>query len=204
MAANAALLNQHLSEALIVARSLLMRWRSLQIFSLAILLPIIPATIAAPPSYTLEMTDVDQHVLSTADGHLSLIVAARTNELDKVRTVGDLAPAECVGNPKDQFITLITYEAEPPLPARMVVASVARHRLDAEGKRLQERYTAKSLDRDARQDCHAVLDFDGTIAAKLDVPPSTTFQVIVLSGSGQVLGRWNELPSAEELAAAMK
>src|SRR3954471_9882950 len=165
-----------------------MRWNSLQIFLYAILLSILPETIAAPSSYTLEMTDVDQHVLSTADGHLTLIVAARTNELDKVRSVGDLAPAECVGNPKDQFITLITYEAEPPLPARMVVASVARNRLDAEGKRLQERYTAKNLDTDARRDCHAVLDFDGTIAAKLGVPSSTSFQVIVLSGSGQLLG----------------
>jgi hypothetical protein len=181
-----------------------MRWSALQIFSLAILLQFLPAAIAAPPSCVVEMTDVDQHVLSTGDGHLTLIVAARTNELDKVRTVGDRAPEDCVGNPKDQFITLITFEGEPVAPARLVVASVARHRLDEEGKRLQERYTAKKLDRDARQDCHAVLDFDGKIAAGLDIPPSTTFQVIVLSGSGQILGRWNDLPSTEELAAAMK
>jgi hypothetical protein len=168
------------------------------------LLSLSPEAMAAPVSYGLEMIDVDQHVLSSADGHLTFIVAARTNELDKVRTVGDRAPEECVGNPKDQFITLITFESEPPLPARMVVASVARHRLDEEGKRLQERYAAKKLDRDARQDCHAVLDFDGTIAAKLDIAASTGFQVIVLSGSGQVLGRWNDIPSAEELAAAAK
>jgi hypothetical protein len=99
---------------------------------------------------------------------------------------------------------LITFEAEPVTPARMVVDATARHRLDEEGKRLQERYASKKLDRDARQDCHAVLDFDGKIAARLEVPPSAAFQVIVLSGSGQVLGRWDDLPSAEDLAAAMK
>lgn len=181
-----------------------MRWRSLQIFSLGILLQYASQAGAPPSSYALELTDVDQHVLSTADGHLTLIVAARTNELDKVRTVGDRAPENCVGNPKDQFITLITFESEPLGPARMVVASAARHRLDEEGKRLQERYAAKKLDRDARQDCHAVLDFDGTSAAKLDVAASNVFEVIVLSGSGQVLGRWNDLPSAEKLAEVMK
>jgi len=181
-----------------------MRWNSLQIFSLAILLLVLPDARTAPASYDLEMTDVDQHVLSTSDGHLTLIVAAHSNQLDKVRTVGDRTPEECLGNPKDQFITLITFEAEPVMPARMIVDSTARHRLDEEGKRLQERYAVKKLDRDARQDCHAVLDFDGKIAARLDVSPSTAFQVIVLSGNGQVLGRWDELPSAEELAAAMK
>jgi ABC-type proline/glycine betaine transport system ATPase subunit len=181
-----------------------MRWSSLQIFSLAIVLSVLTEGMAAPAPYDLEMTDVDQHVLSTADGHLTLIVAARTNQLDKVRTVGDRAPDECLGNPKDQFVTLITFEAEPVTPARMVVDATARHRLDEEGKRLQERYASKKLDRDARQDCHAVLDFDGKIAARLEVPPSAAFQVIVLSGSGQVLGRWDDLPSAEDLAAAMK
>ena len=181
-----------------------MRWTSLQIFSSAILLSLLLQARAAPAAYDLKMTDVDQHVLSTADGHLTLIVAARTNQLDKVRIVGDRAPEQCLGNPKDQFITLITFEGEPVLPARMVVDATARHRLDEEGKRLQERYAAKKLDRDARQDCHAVLDFDGKIAARLDVPAATAFQVIVLSGSGQVLGRWDDVPSAEELAAAMK
>ena len=181
-----------------------MRWSSLQIFSLAILLAFLPGAMAAPASYDLEVIDVDQHLLSTGDGHLTLIVAAKTNQLDKVNMVGDRAPDECLGNPKDQFITLITFEAEPAMPARMIVDSAARHRLDEEGKHLQERYAGKKLDRDARQDCHAVLDFDGKIAARLDVPASTTFQVIVLSGSGQVLGRWDEIPSAEDLAAAMK
>src|SRR4051795_9733788 len=181
-----------------------MRWNSLQILLYGILLSVLPETIAAPSSYDVEMTDVDQHVLSTADGHLTLIVAARTNQLDKVRTIGDRAPEECLGNPKDQFITLITFESEPVMPARMVIDATARHRLDEEGKRLQERYAAKKLDRDARQDCHAVLDFGGKIAARLDVPASATFEVIVLSGSGQVLGRWDELPSAEDLAEAMK
>jgi len=181
-----------------------MRWSSLQIFSFAIVLSLLAEAVAAPVSYDLEMTDVDQHVLSTVDGHLTLIVAARTNQLDKVRTVSDRAPEECLGNPKDQFITLITFEAEPVMPARMVIDATARHRLDDEAKRLQERYAAKKLDRDARQDCHAVLDFDGKIASRLEIPASTTFQVIVLSGSGEVLGRWDDIPSAEDLAAAMK
>src|SRR5690348_3207838 len=71
----------HLSEADIIASSLLMRRRALQIFSLAIFLSLLSKAIAAPSSYQLEMTDVDQHALSTGDGHLSLIVVARTNQL---------------------------------------------------------------------------------------------------------------------------
>lgn len=181
-----------------------MRLSQLQIFFLATSLAVWPATLRAAPVYTVEMSDVDEHKLSTADGHVTIIVLARSTEVDRVRTVGDRVPESCIGNPAQRFITLLTFEQKHAKPARMLMNVLARRRLDAEAKRLQPRYTAKKLTGEPRHDVFAVLDFDGTIAAQLEVAPSVTFQVMVLGRSGELLARWNEVPPADELAEALR
>ena len=181
-----------------------MRLSQLQIFFFAISMAVLPGTLPAAPVYAVEMGDVDQHKLSTADGHVTIIVLARSTEVDRVRAVGDRVPDSCIGNPTQRFITLLTFEQKHAKPARLLMNMLARRRLDAEAKRLQPRYTAKKLTGEPRHDVFAVLDFDGTIAAQLEVAPTVTFQVLVLGRSGELLARWNDVPSADELAVALR
>jgi hypothetical protein len=166
----------------------------------------IPATaLPASQIYALTFTDVDRHNLSTADGRVTVIVLTKSTDTDKARLVADRVPDFCVGSPTHRFITIITFEQRRSAPTRMLLSLLARHRLDVEAQRLQPRYTAKKLARNARADVFAVLDFDGAIAAKLGVvgvPPP--FQVLVLGPEGQLLHRWSDVPSAAELAAGLQ
>jgi hypothetical protein len=162
-------------------------------------------TLSATEIRALEFTDVDKNKLSIADGLITIIVLARTDEVDKARLVGDRLPEDIIGSATHRFITILQFEKSHSGPARMIANVVARHRLDAEAKRLQPRYALKKLARNPRQDVHAVLDFDGTIATLLGVkatPP--VFQVLVLGRNGELLRRWTEVPKAEELAAILK
>ena len=47
-------------------------------------------------------------------------------------------------------------------------------------------------------------DFDGGMASRLDVAPaSTEFAVFVFDGRGRLVRRWNDVPSADALTAAI-
>ena len=82
---------------------------------------------------------------------------------------------------------------------------LVRHRLDEEGKRLQRRYDAKKIARDARDDTFAVADFDGALSSQLGAQPgSLDFRVFVFGRNGELLQQWNDLPSAADLAAVIK
>jgi hypothetical protein len=119
--------------------------------------------------------------------------------------VGDRVPEYCLGNPTYRMITVISFANKQSRLTRALLSGVARHRLDAEAKRLQPRYLAKKLARNPRRDVYAVLDFDGVIAAKLATPAgSSGFQVLVLGRKGELLGRWTEPPTAQQLAAVVK
>ncbi len=181
-----------------------MRLRQLQIVFLVISLLVWPGSLPAAAIFRVEMTDVDGQTLSTADGHITVVVLSRSSALDKVRLVGDRIPDSCLGDPSKRFITLLTFETQHAAPARMVVKAMARHRLDGEAKRLQLRYNARKLSRDPRKDVFAVLDFDRSISARMDVAPSLGFQVLVFGHSGELLARWNDVPSAPELAAFLE
>ena len=162
------------------------------------------ATFFAPESHAFDFIDVDRNKLSTADGHITIVVMARTTEIDKARLVGDRVPERIFGNPLHRFVTVMQFEKSHGRAARMVANVVARRRLDAEAKRLQSRYALKKVTRTPRQDVHAVLDFDGTFAAQLGVnPKAPTFQVFVLGKKGEILQRWSGVPDAGELAAAL-
>jgi hypothetical protein len=50
-----------------------------------------------------------------------------------------------------------------------------------------------------------VADFDGTASSQLGgQPEATEFHVFVFGRNGELLQQWNEVPSAEDLAAALK
>ena len=80
-----------------------------------------------------------------------------------------------------------------------------RHRVREEAKRLQARYDSQKISRDAKSDIFVVTDFDGTIASQLGQPAGATdFCVFVFGKTGELLAQWHSVPSADELAAAVK
>jgi hypothetical protein len=184
-----------------------MRWRRLQFFFFAALVFILPvrADSIIGHTYSVTMIDVDQNKLATADGHVTIIVMTSSADVEKAKSVGDRAPEYCLGNPAYRMITILRFAKDHHTPLRMIVNALVRHRLDAEAKRLQPRYVAKKITRNPRSDVFAVADFDGTIAAQFGIPAdSTAFQVLVLGRKGELLRRWTDVPTAEELAAVVK
>jgi hypothetical protein len=196
--------SRNLSAGLIVATCIFMRRRRLQFFFFGISLFVATTPISASPTYALNFVDVDENKLSTAGGQVTIMVLANSAETEKARIVGDRIPDFCVGNPGYRFITVLTFETKHSSPARALFRAIARHRLDAEAKRLQARYTAKNLTQNARKDVCAVLDFDGAIAAQFRSPTAPGFQVLALGRQGELLQRWTEVPTAEQLAAVLK
>ena len=76
--------------------------------------------------------------------------------------------------------------------------------MDVQAKELQKIYATSHLDRDPRSDLFVVADFDGKSVSQLDImPASTEFAVFVFDGRGQLVRRWNDVPSAEALASAI-
>ena len=185
-----------------------MRLRTLQFFfalgffffsACALLADLSPGQI-----YALRFVDVDGNTLLTADGHVTVVVLTTQSNTDQARTVGDRVPDYCLGNPTYRMITVLNFKKHSR-PVRAILVALTRRRLDAEAKRLQPRYDAKKLARDARRDIFAVADFDGTATSQLGVQPdSSAFRVFVFGRSGELLQQWNNAPTAEQLAAVVK
>lgn len=88
---------------------------------------------------------------------------------------------------------------------RRVATAFVRHRMSEAAKRLQARYDAQKISRDAKSDIFVATDFDGTIAAQLgQSAEATDFGVFVFGKTGELLAQWRTVPSTEELAAALK
>ena len=80
-----------------------------------------------------------------------------------------------------------------------------RHRVNEEAKRLQARYDARKIARNARSDIFTVMDFDGTAASQLGAQADTAgFHVFVFSENGELLQQWDSVPTADDLAAVLK
>jgi hypothetical protein len=155
--------------------------------------------------YALNFVDVDGRKLSTADGHVTVVVLSSRSDANKARVVGDRIPGYCLGNPTYRMITVIGLGQSRSRPLRMLLTSIVRRRLDAEAQRLQPRYAAKKLARNPRSDLFAVADFDGSAVSQLGSSPSSlAFTVLVFARNGQLLRQWNDVPSAGDLAAALK
>lgn len=182
--------------------------RALQFFgAIAILFAgaIPERTSSAEATHALSFVDVNGNNLSTTDAHVTILVLATTEDLDKARTVGDRVPDFCLGNPNYRMITVVRFTKKRGPILRKIATAVVKHRIDEEAKRLQTRYDEKKIARDAHQDIFVVTDFDGSVSSQLgESAEGAEFGVFVLSGKGEVLAQWHEVPSARQLAEVMK
>jgi hypothetical protein len=165
--------------------------------------------------YALNFVDIDGHKLSTADGHVTVLVLATTGDAEKARAVADSVPDYCLGNPKYKMITIITFTRKHTVIGRTIATTFLRHRIKEEARRLQARYDARKIVRDARCDIFTVADFDGTAVSQLGglaaASPSgggqteaTSFHVFVFGKDGELLKQWDNVPAADDLAAVLK
>ena len=189
---------------------LLVNPRALQFFSLVKGVSLILALpLYATPStgqiYLVSFTDVDGHTFSTSDGHVTVVVLTTTADSEKARTVGDRVPDYCLGNPDYRMVTVLNFKSKHTSTGHMLATMLVRHRLNQEAKRLQARYNAQNIARDARHDVFAVMDFDGTVSSQLGAQTdSGSFRVLVFGRKGELLQQWNDVPSAADLAAVVK
>ena len=156
-------------------------------------------------TYPLVFTDVDRRQLSTSDGHVTIITVLTRKDEEKAQAVGDRVPHQYYGDPKFRLITLVNFQQGIFVPFRGMISAIIRYRLDVEAKELQKVYTERHLKRNPRDDIFVVADFDGKAVAQLGIAPtSSEFAVFVFDGHGRLLRRWNDVPSAEALAEALK
>jgi hypothetical protein len=183
--------------------------RPLQYFFLAALVvAAIPAVRAVElrlgNAYRLTFTDVDQHQLSISDGHVTIITVVTRKDEQKAQMVGDRFPRVYLGDPRYRLIMVVNFQQKIFPPFRGIVAAIIRHRLDVEAKELQQVYTAKHLNRNPRYDIFVAADFDGKIVSQFGVVPiSAEFAVFAFDGRGRLIRRWNDVPSADALTAAI-
>jgi hypothetical protein len=156
-------------------------------------------------NYQLTFTDVDKRRLSTSDGHVTIIsVTTRENEA-KAEALGDRIPHQYYGDPKFRLITLVNFQQGIFVPLRGMIMAIIRHRLDSEAKNLQKVYSERKLKRNPRDDIYVVADFDGKAVSQLGIAPkSAEFAVFIFDGRGRLVRRWNEVPSNDALADALK
>ena len=156
-------------------------------------------------TYSINFVDLDGNKLSTADGHITIVVLTTSADREQARTVGDHVPDFCLGNPTYRMITVVHFTRQHLAIGRRMATAFIRHRVREEAKRLQARYNAQKISRDAKRDIFIVTDFDGTIASQLGQSAGAMdFCVFVFGQSGKLLAQWHGVPSADALAAAVK
>jgi len=184
--------------------------RALQFFCFAAIALFLSATLlrgalSSGATYSLSFVDIDGNKLSTADGHVTVLVLATTADWEKARAVGDRVPDYCLGNPDYRMITIIRFIRKHGAIMRKIAMAVVKHRVTEEAKRLQSRYDKNKIMRDPRQDIFTVTDFDGTVSSQLGEPAGATdFCVFVFARNGEVLAQWHGVPGAKQLAAVLK
>src|SRR4029077_2020301 len=189
---------------------LVVKVRALQIFlfvtiTLLVSVALLRCTLTTGATYPISFVDIDGNKLSTADGHVTIVVLTTTAERPKARTVGDRVPDYCLGNPDYRMITIIHFTGRHMTIGRRVATAFIRHRMREEAKRLQARYDAQKISRDASRDIFVVTDFDGTVASQLGEPAGANdFCVFVFGPTGELRAQWHDVPSAEQLAAVLK
>jgi hypothetical protein len=189
---------------------LLVNLRALQFFFIAAIAPLFAATLlrgalSSEANHSLSFVDIDGNKLSTADGHVTVLVLATTADREKVRAVGDRVPDYCLGNPNYRMITIVRFTSKHTTIGRKIATALVKHRVNEEAKRLQSRYNANKISRDARQDIFTVMDFDGSVSSQLDEPgAAASFRVQVFARDGKLLAQWTDVPSAKQLADVLK
>ena len=165
----------------------------------------LPGALSTGQRYRLNFVDVDGNALSTADGHVTVLVLTTTADREKARAVGERVPDYCLGNPNYRMITILDFTSRHTQIGREIAIMLVRHHLDEEAKRLQARYDEKKIARHARGDIFTVTDFDGKVSSQLSAQsPAAIFRVFVFARNGELLQQWDDVPSAAELAAVVK
>jgi len=184
--------------------------RALQFFFIAAIAPLFAATplrgaLSSEANHSLSFVDIDGNKLSTADGHVTVLVLTTTADREKVRAVGDRVPDYCLGNPNYRMITVIRFTSKHTAIGRKVITALVKRRVNEAATRLQSRYNANKISRDARQDIFTVMDFDGSASSQLDEPgAAASFRVLVFARDGKLLAQWTDVPSAKQLADVLK
>lgn len=187
-----------------------MTLRALQFFFFAAILFLVcgtrvQAALSIGTTYSLSFIDIDGDKLSTADGHVTVIVLSTPADREKASAVGDRVPERCLGNPDYRMITIVRFARRHTVIGRRIATVLVRHRVNEEASRLQARYKEKGIERDARKDIFVVTDFDGSVSSQLDKSTGgTDFCVLVFGGNGELLAQSHGVPSAEQLAVALK
>ena len=183
--------------------------RALQIFLSLATWFLLSATAASGAlstgkTYSISFVDLDGNKLSTADGHVTIVVLTTSADREQARTVGDHVPDFCLGNPSYRMITVVHFTGRHMALGRRMATAFIRHRVREEAKRLQARYDAQKISRDAKSDIFVVTDFDGTLASELgQTAGATDFCVFVFGRTGELLAQWQGVPSSEEIAEAV-
>jgi hypothetical protein len=189
---------------------LLVTPRALQFFFFIGTIILLPAArlhgaLSIGATYPLNLVDIDGNKHSTGDGHVTVIVLTTPADRDKARTVGDRVPERCLGNPDYRMITVIRFTRKHTGVGRRIATAFVRHRVNEEAKRLQTRYDEKKIVRDARKDIFVATDFDGSMSSQLgESQGAADFCVFVFGRNGELIAQWRGVPSAEQLAAALK
>ena len=189
---------------------LLVNQRALQFFfavAMAFFLSaaLLCGALSSGATYSFSFSDIDGNKLSTADGHVTVLVLATPADWEKAREVGDHVPDRCLGNPNYRMITIIRFIRKHGPVMQKIATAVVKHRVTEEAKRLQSRYDTNKIVRDARQDIFTVIDFDGTVSSQLGEPAGATeFSIFVFGRQGELLAQWHGVPSDKQLAAVVK
>ena len=189
---------------------LLVTPRALQFFFFIGTFILLPAArlngaLSIGATYSLGFVDIDGNKHSTADGHVTVIVLTTPAEREKARTVGDRVPERCLGNPDYRMITIVRFVRSHTVVGRRIATAFIRHRVNEEANRLQARYEGKKIARDARKDIFVATDFDGSISSQLgEAEGAADFRVFVFGRNGELIAQWHGVPSAEQLATALK
>jgi hypothetical protein len=183
--------------------------RALQIFLLLALalLTAMPArgVLSTGHTYSISFVDIDGNKLSTADGHVTIVVLTAAADREQARIVGDHVPDFCLGNPNYRMITVVHFTGRHMAIGRRVATAFIRHRVSEAAKRLQARYDAHKISRDAKSDIFVATDFDGALASELGQSAGTSdFCVFIFGKTGELLAQWHNVPSGDELAGALK
>jgi hypothetical protein len=184
--------------------------RALQIFCLlgtTLLLSdaLLPGTLSTGATYSIALVDINGNKLSTADGHVTIVVLTTAADHEKARTVSERVPDFCLGNPDYRMITIIHFTGRHMTIGRRFATAFIRHRMREEAKRLQTRYDAQKISRDASRDVFVATDFDGTVASQLGhTAEANEFSVFVFGRTGELIAQWHDIPSADQLAAILK
>lgn len=187
-----------------------MNVRALQFFFFAALAGFLPSlllhgALSNGATYPINFIDINGNKLSTADGHVTVLVLATIADREKVRVVGDSVPDYCLGNPNYRMITIIRFTSKHTVIGRRIATALVKRRANESAKRLQNRYDANKISGDARRDIFIVTDFDGTASSQLEnSAQAASFRVLVFARDGKLLAQWTDVPSGKQLSGVLK